>query len=149
MDRARCCWNCRTTAGRAPSACGTSGGSTSTLPPTNCAARLTPLKLDGSPARRRFVPFTVRFHLHPQVSALVAQDRQSVLLKVEGAGAGWTLRTDAHEIELESGVHQQGAVARRTQQIVLRGQARLDAGAKLRWKLSAVATRVDGEEPAA
>ena len=31
--------------------------------------RLTPLKAKGGEDRRRFVPFAVRFHLHPEVSA--------------------------------------------------------------------------------
>ena len=82
------------------------------------------------------MPFEVRFHLHPQVSALIARDRKSVLLKAEeGEEAGWWLRNDALDVALEPSVHHQDGVTRHGQQIVLRGQARLDAGAKVRWKL--------------
>jgi uncharacterized heparinase superfamily protein len=81
----------------------------------------------------------VRFHLHPQVSALIARDRKSVLLKAEGQETGWWLRNDALDVALEPSVHHQDGQTRHGQQIVLRGQARLDAGAKVRWKLSAAA----------
>ena len=90
---------------------------------------------------RRFVPFVVRFHLHPQVSALIARDKKSVLLKAEGEETGWWLRNDAFEVTLEPSTHHQDGSARHGQQIVLRGQARLDAGAKVRWKLSAAHDR--------
>jgi len=110
--------------------------------------RLTPLQMRGpkNSDGRRFVPFTVRFHLHPQVSALIARDRSSVLLKADGEESGWWLRSDAAEVALEPSTHYQGGAARRSQQIVMRGQARLDAGAKVRWKLSAAQSRVDGED---
>ena len=100
-----------------------------------------------SPEGRKFIPFTVRFHLHPEVSALIARDRKSVLLKGEGDETGWWLRNDALEVVIEPSVHYQDGRPRRTQQIVLRGQARMDAGARVRWKLAA-ARRVDGTDAA-
>ena len=93
------------------------------------------------PQGRRFVPFVVRFHLHPQVSALIARDRKSVLIKAEGQETGWWLRNDALEVALEPSTHHQDGQTRHGQQIVLRGQARLDAGARVRWKLSAAEDR--------
>ena len=39
---------------------------------------------------RRYVPFAVRFHLAPDVSASVARDKRSVLLRA-GSEAGWWL----------------------------------------------------------
>jgi uncharacterized heparinase superfamily protein len=107
--------------------------------------RLVPLFSKGGARQRgrdgrRFVPFVVRFHLHPQVSALVARDKTSVLLKAEGEETGWWLRNDALEVALEASPHHQDGQVRHGQQIVLRGQARLDAGAKVRWKLSSAAT---------
>jgi uncharacterized heparinase superfamily protein len=90
----------------------------------------------AGPSGRKFVPFTVRFHLHPEVNALIARDRKSVLLKPEGQEQGWWLRNDAIDVALEPSVHYQDGAARRSQQIVLRGQARLDSGAAIRWKLS-------------
>jgi uncharacterized heparinase superfamily protein len=107
---------------------------------------LTPLGPKRGRDGRRFVPFVVRFHLDPQVSALIARDKQSVLLKVEGEEAGWWLRTDALEVTLAPSAQHRDGVTRQGQQIVLRGQARLDAGAKLRWKLSAASQ--DRTEPA-
>jgi uncharacterized heparinase superfamily protein len=88
------------------------------------------------------VPFRVRFHLHPAVSALIARDKKSVLLRAEGDELGWWLRNDALEVAIEPSVHYQDGQPRRSQQIILHGQARLDAGAAVRWKLMA-AGRVD------
>jgi uncharacterized heparinase superfamily protein len=101
--------------------------------------RLVPLARKGGRDGRRFVPFVVRFHLHPQVSALIARDKRSVLLKAEGEETGWWLRNDALQVALEASTHHQDGQTRHGQQIVLRGQARLDAGAKVRWKLSSAA----------
>lgn len=98
-----------------------------------------PIKPNG----RRFVPFMVRFHLHPDVQAQIARDKKSVLLKPEGDDRGWWLRNDAVEVVLEPSLHYRLGQPRRSQQIVLRGQARIAEGARLRWKLSAAA-RVDG-----
>ncbi len=92
---------------------------------------------------RRFIPFAVRFHLHPEVSAMIARDRRSVLLKPEGDEAGWWLRNDALEVTLEPSFYCQDGELRRSQQIVLRGQARADTGARVRWKLSSAAAQVD------
>ncbi len=69
-----------------------------------------------------------------------------MLLKAEGQETGWWLRNDALDVALEASVHHQDGLTRHGQQIVLRGQARLDAGAKGRWKLSAARGRAnDGE----
>ena len=112
--------------------------------------RLSPLQVRGprNADGRRFVPVAVRFHLHPEVSALIARDRTGVLLKAEGAESGWWLRSDATDVRLEPSTHYQGGQARRSQQIVLRGQARLDAGARIRWKLSAAQSDFRGAETA-
>jgi uncharacterized heparinase superfamily protein len=101
-----------------------------------------PVRETPGPEGRRFVPFTVRFHLHGDVHAQVARDRKSVLLKVEGDPRGWWLRSDAGEVMLEPSVHFSCGLPRRAQQIVLRGQVRLGVGARVRWKLSPAA-RVD------
>lgn len=86
---------------------------------------------------RRLVPFCVRFHLAPQVSALVARDGKSVLIKADGQETGWWLRSDAREVALEPSVSYAGGQARHTQQVVLRAEARLEGGARIRWKLTA------------
>lgn len=86
---------------------------------------------------RRFVPFAVRFHVHPEVRVSLARDGKSALLKAEGDETGWRLRSDAREIAVESSVFFQDGQPKRGQQVVLRGQLRLGEGAKVRWKLAA------------
>lgn len=94
--------------------------------------RLTPTARAQGPDGRHFVPYTLRFQLHPGVSALVSQDRRSVLLRVEGEAGGWTLRNDTLDIEIEPSPRSD----RPGQQLVLRGQRRADSGARVRWRLS-------------
>jgi uncharacterized heparinase superfamily protein len=84
---------------------------------------------------RQFVPFIVRFHVHPDVQVTLAQDRHSVLLRAGAKDSGWWLRNDAGEVEIEPSVHFHEGQPRRTNQIVLRGQVRVETGAKIRWKL--------------
>lgn len=100
--------------------------------------RFTPVEgFDDPDAARRFIPFTVRFHLHPAVRASVAADRRSVLLRPPGDPAGWWLRNDAIEAAIEPSIHYVGGEAKRTSQIVLSGQLRQSTGSRLRWKLTA------------
>jgi uncharacterized heparinase superfamily protein len=106
--------------------------------------RLTPTAKVQGPDGRHFIPYALRFQLHAGVSALVSQDRRSVLLRREGDTGGWTLRNDALDIALEPRAHGPGF------QLVLRGQRRADSGARVRWKLApAAAQRVDARGPAA
>ena len=101
--------------------------------------RFAPVRETADPAGRRFVPFTVRFHLHDEVQAQVARDRKSVLLRFGGDDHGWWLRSDALEVTLEPSVHYRLGQPRPTQQVLLRGQVRLSEGARVRWKLSSAA----------
>jgi uncharacterized heparinase superfamily protein len=94
---------------------------------------------------RKFAPFAVRFHLPPDVQAQVVGDGRSVLLRPDG-GPGWWLRNDAAEVTLEPSICLTDGTGRRSQQVVLRGQARMTTGARLRWKLTP-ATRVDAGPP--
>lgn len=91
----------------------------------------------GGEAGRRFIPFTSRFHVHPDVSASLARDGKSVLLRAHEGEPGWWLRNDAQSADIETSVYFQDGKPRRAQQIVLRGQARADSGARLRWKFAA------------
>lgn len=86
---------------------------------------------------RRFIPFVVRFHIHPDAKASLARDGKSVLIKPDGEETGWWLRNDAMEVAIEASVFFQDGQARRTSQVVLRGQVRQETGARLRWKLAA------------
>lgn len=84
---------------------------------------------------RRYMPFTVRFHVHPDAQASLARDRKSVLLK--GAHEqGWWLRNDAVEVSIEPSLYVDDGIQRRAVQVVLRGQASSDKGGRVRWKLS-------------
>jgi len=105
--------------------------------------RLTPTARAQGPDGRHFIPFAVRFHLAPGVSALVSQDRRSVLLRPEGETLGWVFRNDALEVAMEPSVAGPPEALRPTQQIVLRGHRRADSGARVRWKLAPAAPRVD------
>lgn len=96
---------------------------------------------------RRFIPFVIRFHLGPEVSALISQDRRSVLLRTEGADLGWQLRSDAGDITIEPSSHYEDGEPRRNQQIVLRGQARGESGGRVRWKLTRATPHVDAGPP--
>jgi uncharacterized heparinase superfamily protein len=86
-------------------------------------------------APRRYMPFTVRFHLHPDCRASLARDNKSVLLRGP-SDQGWWLRNDAAEVSLEPSAHFEDGQPRRAQQVVLKGQVRLDKGGRIRWKLS-------------
>lgn len=72
------------------------------------------------------VPMTLRFHLHPDVQASLAQDGASVLLRLPG-GSGWRFRSGGAALSLEDSVYcgrrRAGSQARRSQQIILRAAA--------------------------
>jgi uncharacterized heparinase superfamily protein len=67
--------------------------------------------------------FALRFHLHPEVQAMAAQDGRSVVLRLP-KGGGWRLRSAGAALALEPSIYlgQPGQV-RRSQQIVLSGRA--------------------------
>jgi uncharacterized heparinase superfamily protein len=93
--------------------------------------------VEGPPTEgpRRYLPFTVRFHLHPEARASVARDGKSVLLRGP-SDQGWWLRNDALQVSVEPSAHFEGRRPRRSSQVVLTGQVRLDIGGRIRWKLS-------------
>ncbi len=98
--------------------------------------RLEPTGADaGRRDKRRYLSFTVRFHLHPDARASLARDNKSVLIKGP-SHVGWWLRSDAPDVSIEASTHFEDGAARRTTQVVLRGQARSDTGGRIRWKLA-------------
>lgn len=97
--------------------------------------RLYPCDRHKDGARPLAAPYAVRFHLEPGVQASLARDRRSILLR-GASGRGWWFRSDAPDVDIESSVHLDGGLTRRTVQIVLRGSARTDGETKIRWKLS-------------
>lgn len=79
-------------------------------------------------------PFTVRFHLHPDVTASVQQDGEAVLLRLRSGG--WRLRADGARITLEESIYLGGLEPRRSEQVVLTGYA--DGPQQVKWAISKV-----------
>lgn len=80
-------------------------------------------------------PYALRFQLGPDVQASMARDRRSILLRGK-SGKGWWFRSDGPDIAIETAVHVEEGLTRRSLQIVVRGSARTDAETKIRWKLA-------------
>ena len=80
-------------------------------------------------------PFTLRFHLHPDVQASMQQDGEAVLLRLR-SGGGWRLRADHARLSLEESIYLGGAEPRRTEQVVLVGRA--DGPQQVKWAISKV-----------
>lgn len=100
---------------------------------------LTPFGPADPNGPRRYLPFAVRFHLHPEARASIARDGKSVLIRGP-SNIGWWLRNDAVDVEIAPTAHFDHGLARKAGQIVLKSQVRPEVGAKIRWKL----TRAEG-----
>ncbi len=83
---------------------------------------------DGNPS----FPFTIRFHLHPKIQSIAAQN--SAIIKT-ASGGGWRLRTSGGNLTLEDSVYlgQKGQL-QKTKQIVIRGELLTD-NAQIKWAL--------------
>ncbi len=79
--------------------------------------------------------FAVRFHLHPSVTASLAQNAESVLLRL-GDGGGWRLRATGGVASLQESVYLGlRGEPRRTEQVVVSGA--LQGGeAQVKWALT-------------
>jgi uncharacterized heparinase superfamily protein len=80
-------------------------------------------------------PFTIRFHLHPNVTASLQGDGQSVLLRTASA-QGWRLRSEDVPVRLEESVYFGSGEARRSTQMVLAGHQ--DGPQHVKWSLTRV-----------
>lgn len=80
-------------------------------------------------------PFTLRFHLHPDVTASLQQDREAVLLRLR-SGGGWRLRADGAQMSLEESIYLGGSEPRRSEQVVLTGSP--DGPQQVKWAISKV-----------
>ena len=89
----------------------------------------------GRPRDRRQTRFAIVFHLAAGVSASVAVDGMSALIRAPGA-PGWRLRSDAAETRVEPAVVFEDGAARSAQSVVLAGFVRPAEGGRVRWKLS-------------
>ncbi|NIA71029.1 hypothetical protein HBA54_20730 [Pelagibius litoralis] len=83
--------------------------------------------------------FAIRFHLHPEVQAMAAQDGRSAVLRLP-KGGGWRLRAAGATVDLEPSVYLgvPGKI-RRSQQIVLSGttggRSQTAEGCVVKWAL--------------
>ncbi len=79
--------------------------------------------------------FTIRFHLHPGVTASLQQDSEAALLRLP-SGAGWRLRAEGARMTLEESIYLGNNEARRAEQVVLTGYA--DGPQQVKWAVSKV-----------
>ena len=86
--------------------------------------------------------FSVRFHLHPDVTASAAQGGNSALLRLDKGGS-WQLRAAGVRISLEPSIYlgRKGEI-KRSQQIVLSGRTGQD-GANVKWALRRIEPQND------
>ncbi len=80
-------------------------------------------------------PFTVRFHLHPNVTASMTGDDGAVLLRL-ASGQGWRLRAEGAPIRIEESVYFGHAEPRRAEQVVLAGHQ--DGPQHVKWWISKI-----------
>ena len=86
-------------------------------------------------------PYTLRFHLHPDVDASLQQDGEAVLLRLP-SGSGWRLRAEGAVMSLEESIYLGGAAPRRTEQVVLTGFQ--DGPQQVKWAITKVGSTGDG-----
>jgi uncharacterized heparinase superfamily protein len=93
----------------------------------------------GAHGTRRALAFALRFHLHPEVQASMAQDGKAVLLRLPGR-SGWRLRVTAGDVTLAESVYMgRRGVVRRSQQIVIAEtmpESKPSEGAMVKWALT-------------
>jgi uncharacterized heparinase superfamily protein len=65
-------------------------------------------------------PFTLRFHVHPDVRLSLAQGGGSVILKLPN-GEGWRFRCSGGALSVEESIYFGGGTARRAEQLVVSG----------------------------
>ena len=79
--------------------------------------------------------FSVRFHLHPGVTASLVQEGGTVLLRLP-SGAGWRFRAEGGNVSVEDSIYVGTGDMRRASQIVVSGGVTATGprpGATLRW----------------
>jgi uncharacterized heparinase superfamily protein len=78
-------------------------------------------------------PFTLRFHLHPNVTASLQTDNGAALLRLP-SGGGWRLRADQGALSIEESVYFGGAEPRRAEQVVITGHQ--DGPQQIKWAIT-------------
>ncbi len=81
------------------------------------------------------VPFAIRFHLHPSVTASLQQDQAAVLLRLP-SGQGWRLRAKGAVIAVEESVYFGQSEPRRAEHVVLTGKR--DGPQLVKWGITKV-----------
>jgi len=79
-------------------------------------------------------PFTIRFHLHPAVTASLIQDGAAVLLRLP-SGTGWRFRVAGASLALTESIYLTVTETKRTQQIVLAGRTGDNSETAVKWSL--------------
>jgi len=82
------------------------------------ADRLVPVKPHPEPT-----PFTLRFHLHPEIRMSRLEGGGAMLLKLPN-GEGWRFRAGGGELDVEQSIYAGGDSLRRTEQLVVTGEVR-------------------------
>ncbi len=80
-------------------------------------------------------PFAIRFHLHPNVTASLQQDDETVLLRTP-SGLGFRLRAEGAVPKLEESVYFGQAEPRRAEQILLPGHQ--DGPQHIKWTITRI-----------
>lgn len=78
-------------------------------------------------------PFNIRFHLHPNVTASLAQDDETVLLRTP-SGLGFRLKAEGAAPKIEGSVYFGQSEPRRAEQIVLPGHQ--DGPQHIKWTIT-------------
>ncbi|MDE2458039.1 MAG: heparinase II/III family protein [Rhodospirillales bacterium] len=78
-------------------------------------------------------PFNIRFHLHPNVTASLAQDDETVLLRTP-SGLGFRLKAEGAVPRIEGSVYFGQSEPRRAEQIVLPGHQ--DGPQHIKWTIT-------------
>ena len=95
-----------------------------TLSPRGTALTGADRLIPAGPERRlghsRKIPFTIRFHVHPDVRVSMAQGGGSVILKL-ASGEGWRFRIASGVLSIEESVYFGSGAPRRCEQLVISG----------------------------
>jgi uncharacterized heparinase superfamily protein len=85
------------------------------------ADRLIPAGPERRTGQARKIPFTIRFHVHPDARLSMAQGGGSVILKLS-TGEGWRFRIGAGALSIEESVYFGSGAPRRCEQLVVTGE---------------------------
>ena len=79
--------------------------------------------------------FTIRFHLHPDVSVSAAQGGQSALMKLT-KGGGWKFSVAGGALRIDESIYLGEKKPRRSRQIVVEGETS-PGSTEINWSIAA------------